>query len=181
MKSGLQQMLRGLGRPGLLGLAALGLAAGVELGLAQRWQHEGQVLQARAEGLQRQLRVQRASGSTEAVTPSQWQQALPEAGLRQQRLADLLELSLRAGLTGSRTEHRLSIDATAGLERLRVSMPVQGGYAQLRGFIESALRQDAALSLDSLRLRRSTPSAAEVEAELVWSLHARHAVAGEQP
>jgi hypothetical protein len=166
--------LRALGWPGLLGLGALLLAGVLELGLAQPWQSETDEAQAQAERLQRQLRLQRASGMAAEATPAQWQQALPESALRQQRLADLLELSLRAGLSSSRTEHRLTIDATAGLERLRVSMPVQGGYVQLRGFIESALRQDAALSLDSLKLRRNAPAAAEIEAELVWSLHARH-------
>lgn len=178
----MQQSLRALRWPGLLGLAALALAALLELGLTQRWQAQSDDLQATAERLQRQLRLQRASGAGPEATLQSWQLALPDADQRQQRLADLLEQGLRAGLLSSRTEHRLSIDATAGLERLRVSMPLQGGYAQLRGFIEAALRQDPALSLDSLKLRRASPAAAQIDAELVWSLHARHhGVDGSKP
>lgn len=179
----LRPALRRLGWPGLLGLGALLLAGLLELGLAQRWETEAQQLESHALRLQSQLRRQQLQAGTPApVSPEQWlQHQLPSAQLREQRLADLLELSLRAGLSGSRTEHRLSVDTATGLERLRISMPVQGTYAQLRGFIEAALRQDLALSLDSLKLRRANPAAGELEAELGWSLHARTSEAGTRP
>ncbi|MEJ6007979.1 GspMb/PilO family protein [Paucibacter sp. AS339] len=180
LKAGVQA----LGLPGVLGLAGLVLAAALLL-LSQHWDQRGAQLQAEADGISSRLRAQRAAGVQAAqapVTPAQWQAALPSAALRQQRLADLLEIALRQGLVSSRTEHRLSVDAAAGLERLRVSMPVSGGYAQLRSFIEAALRHDPALSLDALKLRRVGPNAAEVEADLSWSLHGRgEAVAGARP
>jgi hypothetical protein len=173
-------VLRRLGRlgwPGALGLLALLVAGGLELGLVQRWHQEQQTLEAQAEQLQRQLRLQRASGAAAAQgTPEQWRAGLPGPELRQQRLADLLEAALRAGVSTPRTEHRLSVDANTGLERLRVSMPVQGSYATLRAYLEQALRQDPALSLDGLKLRRSHPASAELEAELQWSLHGRAAL-----
>jgi hypothetical protein len=169
--------LRRLGWPGALGLLALLVAGGLELGLAQRWHQEQLALTAQAEQLQRQLRLQRASGAAASqATPEQWRAGLPGPELRQQRLADLLEAGLRAGVSTPRTEHRLSVDGNAGLERLRVSMPVQGGYAALRAFLEQALRQDPALSLDAIKLRRTAPSSPELEAELQWSLHGRAAL-----
>lgn len=174
--------LRRLGWPGALGLLALLVAGGLELGLAQRWHQEQQALTAQAEQLQRQLRLQRASGAAASqATPEQWRAGLPGPELRQQRLADLLEAGLRAGVSTPRTEHRLSVDGNAGLERLRVSMPVQGGYAALRAFLEQALRQDPALSLDAIKLRRTAPSSPELEAELQWSLHGRAALSEGSP
>jgi Tfp pilus assembly protein PilO len=167
-----KRQLRGLGWPGLLG--ALGLAAALALGLAaQRWDREAAALQARADTLRRTAPARDERATTEAATPAEWLRSLPPAAERQQRLADLLEIGLRLGLTPQRTEHRLSLDADAGLERLRVTMPLTGGYGQLRHFIEAALEHDPALSLDSLKLRRATPQAGELEAELVWSLHGR--------
>lgn len=164
-----------LGWPGAVGLVALLIALALLL-FGKNLDAQTARLQAEADGLRQQLRAQRAAGSTAAqapATPQQWQLALPGSEQRQQRLADLLEIGMRQGLVSARTEHRLSVDTGAGLERLRVNMPLVGGYAQLRGFIESALRHDPALSLDSLKLRRASPNAAELEADLVWSLHGR--------
>ncbi|RQO60424.1 hypothetical protein DBR47_08660 [Paucibacter sp. KBW04] len=171
----LRRALRALGWPGLIGLLALLLAAALWLAAA-RWDEQAALSQAQADRLRQELRLKRAAGAQEAQAPAtqaQWWQALPPAAERQQRLADLLEMGLRLGLVSARTEHRLSVDAAAGLERLRVSMPVTGGYAQVRQFIAAALQHDAALSLDGLKLRRASPQAAEVEAELQWSLHSR--------
>ncbi|MDT9000919.1 GspMb/PilO family protein [Paucibacter sp. APW11] len=173
-----RQFAQSLGAPGLLGLLCLALAAPLALWAVPHWQAQGEQMEARLQAQRRQLlALAAAPAQAEVKTPEQWRIALPDAEQRQQRLADLLEIGLRAGLASTRTEHRLSVDARNGLERLRVSMPVQGGYAQLRRFIETALSHDPALSLDSLKLRRQTPQAAELEAELVWSLHARAAVA----
>jgi hypothetical protein len=112
-----------------------------------------------------------AAATALPVSVQQWQAALPAAAERQQRLADLLELSIRLELNGARTEHRLS--TAEGLERLRVTMPVTGSYAQVRRLISAALAHDPALSLDAVKLRRVSPMSADVDAELQWSLHGR--------
>lgn len=164
----MHRLFKALGWPGLSGLAALLLAA-VAIVLGQRWDAQAAALQAEAHALRAKARP--AVAAAVPVSVQQWQATLPAAGERQQRLADLLELSIRLELNGARTEHRL---ATAeGLERLRVTMPVTGSYDQLRRFISAALEHDAALSLDSIKLRRVSPMSADVDAELQWSLHGR--------
>lgn len=162
--------LRPLGWPGLAGLLALPVA-GLLAWQGQRWDAQASALQAEV----RQLRTSAGPGRAE-VTPQsvqQWQAGLPAAAERQQRLADLLELAIRLDLSGARTEHRLS--SSDGLERLRVTMPLSGSYAQLRRYIAAALEHDPALSLDSIKLRRSSPLTGDVDAELQWSLHGRAA------
>lgn len=163
--------VKALGWPGLAGLVALGLAA-VVIGLGQRWDVRATELQAEARELRAKARPAAAAASA-PVSVQQWQASLPPSGSRQQRLADLLELAIRLDLNGARTEHRLS--TSEGLERLRVTMPVTGSYAQVRRFIGVALEHDPALSLDAIKLRRVSPMAAEVDAELQWSLHGRAA------
>lgn len=160
-----------LGVPGLVGWALLALAAVAGV-LGHRWDGEAQRLQAETRRLRAQA-VPAARAASAPVSLQQWQAALPAASERQQRLADLLELALRLDLNTARTEHRLV--STDGLERLRVTMPVTGTYAQVRRFLAAALEHDPALSLDSLKLRRVSPQTAEVEAELQWSLHGRAA------
>lgn len=161
--------VKALGWPGLAGLAALLLAV-VAIVLGQRWDAQAVRLQAEARELRAKARPAAASVAL-PLNVQQWQAALPPSSSRQQRLADLLELSIRLDLVGARTEHRLS--SSEGLERLRVTMPVIGSYAQLRRFIAAALEHDPALSLDAIKLRRVSPLSVEVDAELQWSLHGR--------
>lgn len=164
-------VLKALGVPGLAGLAALALSA-LAIVLGQRWDAQAAALVAEA----RQLRARAAplvQAASAPVSVAQWQATLPPPADRQQRLADLLELSIRLELNGARTEHRLS--TAEGLERLRVTMPLTGSYAQIRRFIGAALAHDPALSLDAIKLRRASPLAADVDAELQWSLHGRAA------
>lgn len=174
--------LRRLGLPGAFGLLCLLVAVLLLLGPARGWEAQAAAAQADADALRAKLRRQPVVVEAPQETqPRHLVASLPEVGDRQARLGDLLTLALKQGLNSSRTEHRITRDDKLGLERLRITMPVQGSYAQLRGFIEQALRQDPALSLDSLKLRRNNPAAAEIEAELVWSLHARSASAGARP
>lgn len=163
------RLVKALGWPGLAGAAALVLAiAAIVLG--QRWDAQAAALQAEAHALRARARPV-AVATAVPVSVQQWQATLPAASERQQRLADLLELSLRLDLNGARTEHRLS--TAEGLERLRVTMPVTGSYAQVRRLVSAALEHDPALSLDSIKLRRVSPMSADVDAELQWSLHGR--------
>lgn len=162
------RLLKALGWPGIAGMVALLLAV-VAVVLGQRWDAQAAALQAEAHALRAKARPVAAAALP--VSVQQWQAALPAAAQRQQRLADLLELSIRLELNGARTEHRLS--TAEGLERLRVTMPVTGSYAQLRRFIGTALAQDAALSLDGIKLRRVSPLSVDIDAELQWSLHGR--------
>ena len=168
-----KRALHELGAPGLAGAAALAVALAVAV-LGRSWDSQAAQMQAESDALRISLRQQLApTAVVMPATPQQWFSQLPPAAERQQRLADLLEMGVRAGLSGSRTEHRLAVDAASGLERLRISMPVTGDYVQLRRFIAAALQHDPALSLDSLKLRRPTPQSAELEADLAWSLHSR--------
>ena|SRR6218665_2381569 len=180
-QAAMRAQLRSMGWPVLAGLVALALA-GAALLQAQSWDLQTQRLEAETTTLRSQLQAQRAAAAMPVVaTPKQWIAGLPATPARQQRLADLLELGMRNGLVGLRTEHRLSVDITTGLERLRVHMPATGQYAQLRSFIEAALQQDPALSLDSLKVRRPSAQAADLDIEMVWSLHARTDSGGPQP
>jgi len=163
------RFMKALGWPGLAGIAALVLAA-VAIVLGQRWDAQATTLQAEAHALRAKARPVVAATAV-PVSMQQWQVGLPAASERQQRLADLLELSIRLDLNGARTEHRLS--TTEGLERLHVTMPVTGSYAQVRRLISAALAHDPALSLDTIKLRRASPMSADVDAELQWSLYGR--------
>lgn len=163
--------LRSLGLPGAAALMCLAAAAVLALQVTPSWEAQAEELAVQQAQLRRSWRAQ--GPALGADTPARFLAALPPAGERQQRLADLLEIGVRLGLEIQRSEQRLVPDAGSGLERLRVSLPVQGSYAQLRQYLGAALAHDPALSLDSLHLRRSQRESPVLQADLVWTLHSR--------
>jgi len=163
--------LRSLGLPGAAALVCLAAAAVLALQVTPSWEAQAEELAVQQAQLRRSWRAQ--GPALGADTPTRFLAALPPAGERQQRLADLLEIGVRLGLEIQRSEQRLVPDAGSGLERLRVSLPVQGSYAQLRQYLGAALAHDPALSLDSLHLRRSQRESPVLQADLVWTLHSR--------
>lgn len=164
--------VQALGWPGLVAALCLGLAGVLALHLTPRWQAESDELAVQQAQLRRSLRAQ-GLPTTGPDTPATFLAALPPAEARQQRLADLLEMAVRLGLVVPRSEQHLAVEPGSGLERLRVSLPVQGRYAVLRQYLSAALAHDAGLSLDSLHLRRAQRDVQELQADLVWTLHSR--------
>ncbi len=98
---------------------------------------------------------------------------LPDAGTRQERVAALLTCAAEAGVATRSAEFKVVREPAAAQLQYSVTLPVSGRYAAVRGFIEAALRADAALSLDRLQLRRASATATLIDAELVWSFHMR--------
>lgn len=61
--------------------------------------------------------------------------------------------------------------AGARLERYELALPVTGSYAQIRDFLNRALAEVPALSLDQMTLRRDGRNQGAVQAELRLTLH----------
>jgi hypothetical protein len=168
-----------LGPGGLVAAALLTVSAGLAGWFTPGWLAEAQQAQAqqRAQSLRalasRHAAARAAQAASAAGAARQpVQPRLPPALLARQRLANLQELAIRHGVQLQSVEQRLQRDAAdAEAERVVLNMPAQADYADLRAFIEAALRADAALSLDLLRLRREQLQSPSLRAELVWSLH----------
>lgn len=164
------------GWPGGLGalcLAAAALLAFVVVPARQReW---ADLAQRTAAATQLAARQAAQARSTDTAGPAGHRLAatLPDAGTRQQRVAALLALAAESGVATRSAEFKVVREPAAAQLQYSVTLPVSGPYAAVRGFIEAALRADAALSLDRLQLRRASATATLIDAELVWSLHMR--------
>ena len=167
---------RAWGWPFALGAAALVVAGVVGMVLVPATRREVEAVSADADSATRQASRPADNGvAGHAIDsgPERFLAAFPAADARQARVATLLELAGHHGLEIRRSEFQLGKDKESGLLRYSVTMPLTGSYAQLRGFVEDALACDAALSLDRLRLRRASPGASLVEADLTWSFYMR--------
>lgn len=156
---------------GLIGVVAAALASYVWLPALQVQSDSNAAEIAAAE-----LRIARLALSRPATAPQRpasqrFRDGFPAARERQERLAAMLSLATAHGLAPKRSEFRLSRDADLGLLRYSVGMPLTGPYAQVRAFVEEAQLRDPALSLDQMRLRRSSAASATVDTELSWTFY----------
>lgn len=151
------QWFRHWGWPGGLGLVLLAAA------LILPW-HRQTVLDAEEAALQqrlhlrqteqaRQVRAAAAAGPTAASAVEAARTALPGMDQRGALVRQLLQLAEGGGLAIGAADYTLQPEEP-GLQRLRVTLPLGGSYAQLRRFIARVLNQMPATALDSLQLDR---------------------------
>ena len=156
-----------LGWPGVLGLGLLTAVAGFYVStLAPQ--------QLRLEGLRQenmQLR-QRANTSTGAapLAPAEKLAAFygffpPPKSLPDQ-LDKIFASAKGQSLVLEHGEYRALKDSVGGLMRYQLTLPLRGTYPQLRKFVDAALAEVPALSLDSVQFERRKIGDATVEAKL---------------
>ena len=173
--------MRRWGWPGALGAGlilgavlmatAFGPAARAELG---ELESAGDTARLQALSLARSQR-----SAANVVDPAdRFRAAFAPAQQRHQRLASLMLLAGSLGLEARRGEFRELQPPQLGLLRYRLTLPLVGSYAAARKFTEQALREDAALSLDNLRIERSDVQSDSCRIELQFSLWMRPGDAG---
>ena len=91
---------------------------------------------------------------------------LPEELARVYALAQAAQLDLRQG------EYRLDKRA-AGPIAYRITLPIRGSYAQMRGFVDAVLREMPLASVDALRFERERAADAGLNAQVHLTLHFR--------
>jgi len=85
-------------------------------------------------------------------------------------LAKLYAIGTATGVQLASGSYR-SQQAAGRLERYELALPVSGSYAQIRDFLNRALAEIPALSLDQMTLRRDGRNEATLQAELRLTLH----------
>ncbi len=165
--------LRRWGLVGLLG-AALMLAAAVTAGILVPAEKAGlsDTEAAAARARTRALSAARSQRNAAVVLDPalQFRTAFPALRQRHERVAALMLLAGKLGLEARRGEFRELQEPQLGLVRYRVTLPLTGRYAALREFVEQALRDDATLSVDNLRIERSDAQSDACRIELQLSL-----------
>lgn len=87
------------------------------------------------------------------------------------QLARLYAIAAQSGVAFSAAEYQLSPVRPLELERYSITLPIRGGYAQVRAFMENALEQIPVLALEQASFRRGTGGAQSVEAEVRLSIY----------
>jgi hypothetical protein len=158
-----------LGRVGAAGALLIGASLAYEQGVVRPNEAalDEQIL--RNEQARRATEAQRAQEVTAVNADLAGQPALaPAAAAALRRLFDAAD---QVGLDLDRGEYRLTEVKDAHLRRYQLSLPVYGGYPEIRAFVAQALNADPALALDAIQLRRDRIETPDLEALLNFTLY----------
>ncbi|MCC7549127.1 MAG: hypothetical protein IT532_15305 [Burkholderiales bacterium] len=168
-----RRALLGLRWPGMAGVVMAAAALVIALGA-------GRPMLERLQSLEREART---LGARSASTGAEASPRTPHGQLSNfyaffpppSALPDLLSRMQRAardnGLTLPRGEYRLVRDPAFALARYQITYPVQGAYAQVRGFVNDVLDGVPAAALEEMTLERDDVSQGVLEARVRFSLY----------
>jgi Tfp pilus assembly protein PilO len=171
-KARIENVLRRLGAPGVLGIGLLLGCAGF---------YRNAVLPAEAQARSERLALEQLAARMPQQRPSadgpdkairQFYELFPAPAELSDEVAQLHRLARAAGLDLSEAEYRLE-RRNAGLWAYRATLPVRGTYGQLRQFLSKVLSEMPTASVDALRFERRKAADTRLEAQVRITLHAR--------
>ena len=125
----------------------------------------------------------RRSGRPVVDTASQLSQCMtffPTSDTTSQWLGLVYEAASKEGLELAQGTYKVRGDAAAGLNAYQVTLPVRGGYPQIRRFVAGVLSKVPAASLESIAFQRERSADGAVDAKVVFTLHLRESI-GQKP
>lgn len=143
--------VRQLGWHGALGLVLMAAALAAALAGRGFEAERQQLLQRHVADLDARVRVSAAAASAPMDPRDAAWQALPADSRRGATVAQLLRLLEAARVEVRGAQYRLE-DSGAGLRRLRVTVPVRGGYAGVRSLAVTVLNRLPNAALDGFEL-----------------------------
>jgi len=173
----LSETLQGLGRAGVIGIALLALSVGLTVSMVLPSWQELHRLQARVAAAKESRRMAAVRAALPDDSPAGQLRAFyalfPLHTDASGSLSRMFVAARDSGLQLSRGEYATVTDRQSGLLLLRVSLPVRGGYTQIREFVAASLKAVPALAVDELSFERPKVSETQVQARVRFTLYLR--------
>jgi hypothetical protein len=151
------ELQRLLGLSGAIGIGLLLAGAALLTGLAPALQQNARQLTtaaATSRDERAQQRVEQLSAPSGAEVVQRFVEGFPPATQQVDDLAFLVQQAKAAGVQLARADYQMRTEATLGLVRYQVNLPVQARYATLRRFVAAVLNARPNAALDELTLER---------------------------
>jgi hypothetical protein len=158
-----------LGPAGAVGAALIVAALAYHAAVVRPEQAALERQLAQNEQARRNAEAQRAQAVTEAAAGGAGQPTLAPAAAA--ALRRLFDTAAKNGLELAKGEYRLSVVRDAGLQRYQLSLPVAGGYPEIRAFVAQALNADPALALAGIKLKRDRIESPDLEPLISFPLY----------
>jgi len=166
-----------LGAAGIAGVVLLVVAA-MGMAFATRTHKEAEWLSAAAEHARARLAQFGAAHPAEEHTPAEqlarFQQWFPPASQSTADLRVIFDAAQAAHVDLARGEYSVRpVEASGGLERFDVILPVKEHYAPVKAFVADVLNKLPHASLDELRVERPGSAADQLESRVHFTLFYR--------
>ena len=169
----LQDLLEILGAAGVLGLGVLLFCAAFHLTAVAPAERELDAQRTAVERFKSRSPYQKVSASNGASSElSRFYGLFPPVEGLTAELEKLYSLARGASLELQQGEYRLE-NRSDGLAAYRVTLPIRGGYPQIREFMGLVLKEMPIASVDALRFERKKVGDTQLDAQVRLTLHLR--------
>jgi hypothetical protein len=172
MRARVERLLRGLGAAGFLGIGVLLACAGFWASGLEPLEQELAERNLALERLRARTPFRPVSADGRAEELRRFHSLFPSAAAITDELERVHRMARAAGLELAQGEYRLERRPT-GLWSYRVTLPVAGTYAQLRGFVAAVLEDAPTVSIDALRFERQRAAQTQLQGQVRLTLHVR--------
>ena len=158
--------------PGLLGVALLAFAIGVSVFAFQSTRRQVLALNQEAASMAARLGGRGATAGPPSGRGqlSNFYAFFPLTANLPELLGRVHHAALQHGLTLEKGEYKLGREADFRLARYQVTLPVQGDYADVRGFVNDVLEAVPASALDEMTMKRETIDLPQLDARVRFTL-----------
>lgn len=171
--SALQRLFPLLGVPGSIAVLLLASASSFLLLVLQPMERRHEALREEAQSAAKR-RIQSEQKLLAVSAPAAKLSAFYDFFNRQHsvtdHLAQLYSLARQAGIEWRQADYRLAESRSLRLAEYSITLPLSGGYGQVRAFLENALAEIPVLTLDHVTIRRKAAADPRVEAEVRLTL-----------
>jgi Tfp pilus assembly protein PilO len=166
------QWYRQFGVPGIVGVVALVLAAGVWIGVQMPAEREAaSLLRTKVRQLS-EARSASAQASNQRDPRDLARESMPGERERAAVVRKVLALAEANRLVVERSDYTLAAEEPR-LQRLRMTLPLGGSYGQVRQFVGQLLNRMPNVALDSLQIDRPTSGPSELQTTVRLSIFFR--------
>ncbi|MEI6299816.1 MAG: hypothetical protein WCR74_00095 [Betaproteobacteria bacterium] len=161
----------GLGHAGIIGIGLLIFAATWHVSAVVPAQDEMAVLQSRLARIEGGGPRELPPAQRAAVQLQEFYRHFPGVAEAPEWVQKIHKMATAEGLALETGEYRMARDGELGMSRYQITLPLKGGYPQVRRFIAKVLDEIPAATLDEVSMKRESVGAGGVETRVRFTLY----------
>lgn len=166
----LRHWLELAGWPGMLAAGALAMTSALYFSAIRPAQAQLAAAQQNVASLKRQMEISSKTPGDKALTPAeqlaQFYRIFPHEGNSPEWLEKLVSVAESRGIQLNKGEYKATNDKAGKLVRYQITLPLKGGYPQIRRFLAALPAELPVVALENVQFERQKVADPSVEARI---------------